>query len=93
MKGNAWDKVAIVEEELDRIDIDRIENLMDLPRLIFIDEERGNLKVVDNLLEIIANNRNRKSKVLQAYRCPPFDKCYRRAWGKYDFSCGLIFCG
>ena len=35
-----------VEEELNGLDIDGIGNLTDLPRLMFIDEECGNLKVV-----------------------------------------------
>ena len=35
-----------VEEEQDGTDIDGIGNLMDLPKLMFIDEECGNLKVV-----------------------------------------------
>ena len=35
-----------VEEEQDGIDINGIGNLMDLPKLMFIDEECGNLKVV-----------------------------------------------
>ena len=34
------------EQEQDGIDIDGIGNLMDLPKLMFIDEECGNLKVV-----------------------------------------------
>ena len=61
---------------------------MDLPKLMFIDEECGNL--IDSSR---TNNRNRMSEVLQAYRCPLCDKCYRRDWGKYGFSCGSIFCG
>ena len=39
-------KLNAVEEEQDGIDIDGIGNLMDLPKLMFIDEECGNLKVV-----------------------------------------------
>ena len=37
---------SAVEEERDGIDIDGIGNLMDIPTLMFIDEECGNLKVV-----------------------------------------------
>ena len=37
------EKVVIVDEELRGIDINDIENLEDSPRLLFIDEERGNL--------------------------------------------------
>ena len=46
----------MVEEELDGIDIDGIGNLVDLPRLMFIDEECGNLLkklLMKSLLEII----------------------------------------
>ena len=39
--------VFIVEEELDDIEIDDIRNLENLPLLAFIDEERGNPKVVN----------------------------------------------
>ena len=43
---NPSNKAVTVEEVLDGIDIDGIGNLMDLPGLMFIDEECGNLKVV-----------------------------------------------
>ena len=76
-EDNPSDKVVIVEEELDSADIDAIENLLDLPRLMFIDEECGNLKVVvDGGERTRNNNRKKKSEVLQAYRCQL--KCYRR---------------
>ena len=39
-------KVNAVEEEQDGIDTDGIGNLMDLLKLMFIDEECRNLKVV-----------------------------------------------
>ena len=43
MSNNYW-----YSTDVDGIDIDRIGNLMDLSRLIFIDEECGNFKgVVD----------------------------------------------
>ena len=45
-RRNPSNKVVTVEVELDGIDIGSIGNLMDLPRLMFIDEECGNLKVV-----------------------------------------------
>ena len=41
-------KNVIVEEELDCIDIDDIGNLEDSPRLVFINEECGNLIVVND---------------------------------------------
>ena len=45
-EGNASNKVYTVEEEQDGIDVDGIGNLMDLPKLMLIDEECGNLRVV-----------------------------------------------
>ena len=52
---------------------------MDLPRLMSIDEDYGNLTVVvDGGWLTRSNNRKRKSDVLQAYRSPLCDKCYRR---------------
>ena len=62
---------------------------MDLPRLMFIDEECGNLKVVIDGGELTRdNNGMKKSEVVRAYRYPPFDKCYSRDSGKHDFSRG-----
>ena len=58
-------KVVTVEEELDGIDIDGIRNLMDLPWLMFIDQECGNLKeVVDGEELTRSNDRKRTSAVL-----------------------------
>ena len=45
-----------VEEELDGIDIDGIGNLMDLPRLMFINEEFGYLKIVIDGGNVTGNN-------------------------------------
>ena len=45
-RGKTSNKVSAVEEEQDEIDSDGIENLMDLPKLMFIDEGFGCLKVV-----------------------------------------------
>ena len=42
-KSNPSEKNAIVQEELDYIDINNIGNLEHSPRLVFIDEESGNL--------------------------------------------------
>ena len=59
-EDNPSDKVVRDEEELDGIDINGIGNLVDLPRLMFIDEEFGNLKVVvESLLEIMTERRVR----------------------------------
>ena len=72
-------KVVTVEEELDRIDIDGTGNLLDLPGLMFSNEECGNLKVVVNGGEYTRNNdKKTKSEVLQTYICPRFEKCYKR---------------
>ena len=45
-RGKRSNKVNAVEKEQDGIHINGIRNLMDLPKLMFIDEECGNLKVV-----------------------------------------------
>ena len=56
----------IVKEELDCINIDIIWNLEDSPRLVFIDEECGNLVVVNDGGELTRNiNQKKKSDVLQ----------------------------
>ena len=65
----------MVEEELNGIDVDGIWNLVDLARLMFIDEENveilsGSCKdVVDGGKFTRNNNRRKRSEVLQAYRC------------------------
>ena len=54
-----------------------IGNLVDLPKLMFIDEELGNLQVVFDGGELTRNNnRKKKSEVLQAYICQLCGKCY-----------------
>ena len=56
----------MVKEELDCIDIDDIRNLEDSPWSVFIDEECGNLIIINNggeLARII--NQKMKSDVLQ----------------------------
>ena len=69
-EDNPSDKVVMIEEELDGIDIDRIGTLADLLRLMFIGEECGSLKVADDCGEFTRNNeRKNSSKVLQAYTC------------------------
>ena len=45
-RGKPSNKVNTVEKGQDGIDIDGIGNLMDLPKLMFIDEECGSHKVV-----------------------------------------------
>ena len=44
-RRNTSNKIATVEEELDETDVNVIRNLMDLPRLMFICDKCGNLKV------------------------------------------------
>ena len=67
---------------------------MDLPKLIFIDGESGNLKVgVDGGKLTRNNNRKRKSEVLQTYRCPLCDKCYRQDWVSMVFLAFTFFVG
>ena len=67
-EDNSSDKLVMVDEELDNIDIDGIENLVGLPRLMFTDEECRNLKGVTDSREFSRNNNRRKSENLQAYR-------------------------
>ena len=55
LKRQPPDKLAIAEEELDDIDIDGIGNLVNLPRLMFIDEECRNIKVVADGREVTRN--------------------------------------
>ena len=77
-EDNPSDEAVIVQEALDGIYINDIGNLLDLLRLVFINEESGNLKIVVDGGEFTRNiNRKKKSDVLQAYRCLPCDKCYR----------------
>ena len=45
----------MVKEELDNIDLDDIENLEDLLRIVFIHEECGNLKVFVDSGELTKN--------------------------------------
>ena len=55
----------IFEKELDCINRDDIGNLEDSPRLLFIDEECGNLIVVNDGEERTGNISQKKSDVLQ----------------------------
>ena len=75
-KDNPSEKIVIVKEELDGIDIDDIGNLEDLLRIVFIHEECENLKVFVDSGELIENiNKKKKPGLLQAYRWPLCDKC------------------
>ena len=55
-KENPSDKVVTVEVELYLTDMNGIGNLENLPRLMFINEECGNLKVVVVVGELTRNN-------------------------------------
>ena len=57
----------MVEEELDGLDINDIANLVDLPRLMFIDEECRNLKVVVDELDLTRNIDRKSSDLLREY--------------------------
>ena len=79
-----------VKEELDGIDIDDIGNFEDLLRIVFIHKECGNLKVFVNGEKLTRNiNKQKKSGVLLAYRCPLCDKCYRK---EYLFNKNVEYC-
>ena len=89
-KQNPSEKIVIVKEELDGIDVDDIENLEDLRRIMFIHEQYGNLKVFVDGRELTGNiNKKNEPGVLQAYRCPLYDKCYRR---EYFFNTNVEYC-
>ena len=81
----------IVNEELDGIDLDSIENVENLLRIVFIDEECGNLKVFidDGELTRNINKSNSNPGVLQAYRCPFCNKFNRR---EYFFNKDVEHC-
>ena len=50
-----------------------------VPRLVFINEECGNLKVVAGDEELFVSiKKKKKAGVLQAYRLSLCDKCYRQ---------------
>ena len=54
-KSNSSEKNIVVEEELDCFDIDDIGNLEDSPRLVFMNEECGDLIVVNEGGELTEN--------------------------------------
>ena len=69
-EGNPSEKIAIVEEKLNGIDRDEIVNLQDLLRLalrlVLINEECGNPKVVVDHGELTRNiNQKKKPDVLK----------------------------
>ena len=65
-EGNLSEKVVVVDEELDGIDINEDGNLEDSPRLVLFDEECGNLIVVNNGGELTRNiNQKKRPGALQ----------------------------
>ena len=89
-KDNPSENIVLVEEELDVINKDDIVNLKDLLRLVLINEECWNPKVVVDGGDLTRNiNQKKKLDVLQAYRCPLYDKCNRR---EYFFNKHLEYC-
>ena len=64
-KSNSSEKNVIVGEELNCIDIDDVGNLEHSPRLVFINEEYGNLIVVNDCVELTENISQKKADVLQ----------------------------
>ena len=73
------EKIVIVKEELDGTDIDDIEDLEDLLKIVFLHQKWRNLKVFLDGGELTKNN-HEKPGVLQAYRCPLRDKCFKREY-------------
>ena len=71
-EDNPLEKVVIVKGEPDDIG-----NLEDLPRLVFIDKECGNLKVFVDGEDLVRNIYLKKTKVLQACRCPLRDRFHQ----------------
>ena len=86
------------------MDIDDIGNLEDSPRLVFIDEECGNLIVVNDSGELTENISQKKADVLQqpinvylvtnvAGESISSVSCgifIVKQLGKYDFSCDFL---
>ena len=90
-EDNLSEKTDLVEEKIGSINRDEIVNLADLLKLMLINDECGNRKVVVDSGELIGNiNQKKKSVVLEACRCPLYDQCYR--WG-YFFNIHLEYCG
>ena len=65
--GGCWN---LFEKELDGIDIDVIEILKDVTRLLFFHEEPRNPRVVVDTGEVTRNiNKQKNLDALQVYRC------------------------
>ena len=80
----------MVEEELMALIEMTLQTLDDLLRLLLINEECENPKVVVDGGELTRNiNQKKNSGVLQACRCLFCDKCYRR---EYFFNKNVEYC-
>ena len=77
-KSSSSEENVIVEEELDCIDTYNIGNLEDSPRLVFINEECGNLIVVNGGGELTENLSQKWQMVYD--KCPLSDKCCGRGY-------------
>ena len=86
-EDNPSEKVVIIEEGLDGIDIDDIGNLEDSQRLLFIDEECENLIEVNDGGELTRNINQKKNRIV--YRCPLSNKFCRRV---YFFNNHVEYC-
>ena len=64
LKSSPSEKNVVAEEELDYIDGDDIENIEDSPRLMFIDEEYGNLILVPDGRDLTRNINQKRSHTL-----------------------------
>ena len=78
------ENAVIVEEELNRFNIDDIENSENLPRFAFIDEECGNLKVVNDDEELTRNTNQKKKLDVSQMPCW-CSLCDKYKW-KYFFD-------
>ena len=65
-EDNPSEKVVVVEEELNHIDIDDIGHLKNLPRFVFIDEECANLKEVSDGGELATNINQEKKQTFHS---------------------------
>ena len=76
-KEKPVEKVVIDEEDPDGIVINGILNSQNLPRTVFMYQECWHLKVIADGGELTRNINKKKPHVLQAYKYPLCDICYR----------------
>ena len=75
-------KVVIVKEVLDLIDVDNIGNLEDLISVVFIDEKYGNLKVAIDVKELIRNINQKKNSGM--------NQIGENIFSEFRFFCGSV---